>query len=98
VEYAVKGHNAVMPTVVRKSNKPYQWSIGMADLNKVANVEKMMPADFITPDGFGISRTCREYLQPLITGEAYPPYKGGLPQYVRLKNAPVKQKLGEFTL
>jgi 6-phosphofructokinase 1 len=98
VDFAVKGHNAVMPTIVRKSSKPYRWTVGMADLNKVANVEKMMPADFISPDGFGITRKCREYLQPLITGEAYPPYSGGLPQYVRLKNAPVKKKLGEFSV
>ncbi len=97
VEFAVKGRNAVMPAIVRGSNKPYRWKIGMADLNKVANVEKMMPKDFISPDGFGITNKCRQYLAPLIQGEDYPPYKNGLPLYVRLKNAAVKKKLrGEF--
>jgi 6-phosphofructokinase 1 len=98
VEYAIKGHNSVMPTIVRKSSKPYKWTIGMAPLAKVANVEKMMPADFITPDGFGITAKCRAYLEPLIKGEDYPPYKDGMPQYVRLKNVAVKKKLGGFKL
>jgi 6-phosphofructokinase len=44
-------------------------------------------------DGFGITRACREYLLPLIAGEDYPPYKDGLPQYVRLKNVAVPKKL-----
>jgi 6-phosphofructokinase 1 len=99
VKFALKGHNAVMPTIVRKSGKKYKWDIGMAPLDKVANVEKMMPADFISPDGFGITNKCRNYLEPLIKGEDYPPYKDGLPQYVRLKNVPVKKKLkGNFKI
>jgi 6-phosphofructokinase 1 len=93
VELALKGHNAVMPTIERKSDKPYRWSIGMADLRKVANVEKKMPAGFISRDGFGISARCRQYLSPLIKGEAYPPYRNGLPQYVTLKNIAVPKKL-----
>jgi len=97
VELAVKGRNSVMPTVVRASNKPYKWKVGVAELSKVANVEKMMPTDFITADGFGITAKCRQYLEPLIKGEDYPPYKDGMPQYVRLKNVAVKKKLkGEF--
>ena len=99
VELAIKGHNSVMPTVVRKKNKPYKWAVGMAPLDKVANVEKMMPADFISADGFGITAKCRTYLEPLIKGEDYPPYKDGMPQYVRLKNVPLKKKLkGEFSV
>ncbi|MEM1243728.1 MAG: 6-phosphofructokinase [Pseudomonadota bacterium] len=95
VELAVKGKNAVMPIVVRKSNKPYRWTIGEVALKKVANVEKNMPRNFITKDGFHITSRCRNYLLPLIKGEAYPPYKNGLPQYVSLKNTPVKKKLIE---
>jgi 6-phosphofructokinase 1 len=82
-----------MPTVVRVSNKPYKWKVGVAALDKVANVEKMMPQDFITADGFGITEKCRQYLAPLIQGEDYPPYRNGLPDYVRLKNAAVPKKL-----
>jgi len=94
VELAVKGRGAVMPTIVRTSNKPYKWKIGVADLEKVANVEKKMPREYITEDGFGITNRCRNYLAPLIRGEDYPPYKDGLPQYVVLKKVPVKKKLG----
>jgi 6-phosphofructokinase 1 len=70
----------------------------MAPLSKVANVEKMMPKDFITKDGFGITDKCRTYMEPLIKGEDYPPYKDGMPQYVRLKNVAVPKKLGAFKL
>jgi 6-phosphofructokinase len=96
VELALKGENAVMPTVDRVSDKPYKWKIGVAQLSKVANVEKMMPRDFITKDGFGITDKCRTYLAPLIKGEDYPPFKDGLPQYVQLKNLAVTKKLGGF--
>ena len=93
VELAIKGRTGVMPVIVRKSNKPYRWSIGVADLKDVANAEKMMPRDFITEDGFHITAKCRQYLKPLIAGEDNPPYRGGLPAYVRLKNAAVPKKL-----
>ncbi len=96
VEYAIAGHNSVMPTIDRESNSPYRWKVGMAQLANVANVEKMMPADFISEDGFGITAACREYLAPLIEGEDYPPYKDGLPDYVRLKNVAVNKKLDDF--
>ena len=98
VELALKGRNAVMPTIVRKSDKPYKWSVGVANLDDVANVEKKLPRDFITEDGFGITAQCRQYLAPLIQGEDYPPFRNGLPQYVTLKNAAVPRKLPEFKL
>jgi 6-phosphofructokinase 1 len=96
VEYALAGHNSVMPTVVRKSSVPYVWEIGEAPLSEVANVEKFMPKDFISDDGFGITDKCRDYLYPLISGEDYPPYENGLPKYVTLTNAGVAKKLGPF--
>ena len=99
VELALKGHNAVMPTIVRKSDKPYKWTTGVADLKDVANVEKMMPRRYISRDGMGITEECRDYLLPLIKGEDYPPFKNGLPQYVTLKNVAVAKKLKtSFTL
>jgi ATP-dependent phosphofructokinase / diphosphate-dependent phosphofructokinase len=98
VELALKGQNAVMPTVQRLSDKPYKWKVGVAPLSKVANVEKFMPRDFISADGFGITEKCRAYLAPLIKGEDYPPFKDGLPQYVQLKNVAVAKKLGKFEI
>ncbi|MEW6314580.1 MAG: 6-phosphofructokinase [Pseudomonadota bacterium] len=99
VELALKGKNAVMPAIKRKSAKPYKWVIEVADLNKVANVEKMMPPDFISADGFGVTAKCRAYLAPLIHGEDYPPFRNGLPNYVKLKNVAVTKKLkGDFKI
>jgi 6-phosphofructokinase 1 len=98
VEFALQGHNSIMPTVVRKSSDPYVWEVGEAPLSEVANVEKFMPNDFITEDGYGITDKCREYLYPLIEGEDYPPYEKGMPKYVTLKNAPVAKKLQAFEL
>jgi 6-phosphofructokinase 1 len=99
VEMALAGKNAIMPTIDRVSNNPYQWEIGSADLADVANVEKIMPLDFITADGFGITDKCRDYLYPLIQGEAYPDYdERGMPRYVVLKNELVDKKLGDFDL
>ena len=92
VELAVKGVSGVMPTIVRASSRPYRWKIGVARLEDVANVEKKMPRDFITPDGFHITAKCRNYLLPLIAGEAFPPFENGLPRYVRLKNLAVRRK------
>jgi 6-phosphofructokinase len=96
VELALEGRNSVMPTILRKSSHPYVWEVGEAHLSEVANAEKKMPADFITPDGFGITAACREYLSPLIQGEDYPPYKNGLPDYVTLQNKAMEKKLPEF--
>jgi 6-phosphofructokinase 1 len=99
VEYAVKGMNAVMPAIKRRSSRPYRWQIVPVPLAAVANVEKKVPREFVSPDGFGITAACRRYLEPLIAGEDYPPYRHGLPAYVRIKGAAVKRKLkGDFKL
>jgi 6-phosphofructokinase 1 len=90
---ALKGHNAVMPAILRTSDKPYRWKIGIAPLADVANQEKMLPRDFITSDGLGITAKARAYLSPLLKGEAPPPYRDGLPRYVRLKNVAVAKRL-----
>jgi 6-phosphofructokinase 1 len=93
VEFAVKGKTAVMPVIKRVSDTPYRWRIDEAPLSRVANKEKMLPARFISKDGFSITDAARRYLQPLIRGEDYPPYFNGLPKYVSLKNVPVAAQL-----
>jgi 6-phosphofructokinase len=93
VEMALAGENAVMPAIIRTADKPYKWRIEAAPLARVANKEKMMPKKFISSDGFGITAACRRYLEPLIKGEAYPPYKNGLPVYADLKKISVRKKL-----
>jgi 6-phosphofructokinase 1 len=93
VELAVRGKSAVMPVIVRKSSKPYRWSIGEAPLSAVANQEKKLPRNFISADGFGITAACRAYLSPLIGGEDYPPYVRGLPAYGALRGVSVRKRL-----
>lgn len=91
VEFAVAGYHSVLPIIVRESDEPYRWRIDQAPLEKVANIEKKLPRDYITEDGFGITADCRRYLQPLIEGEDYPPFVNGLPAYQRL-NLPLLEK------
>jgi len=99
VEKALEGKNSIMPTVVRTSNAPYAWEIGEAPLSEVANVEKMMPMEYISEDGFGITQACKDYLYPLIKGESYPEYDdNGMPKYVTMKGESVEKKLPEFEL
>lgn len=98
VDLALQGKNAVMATIERLADAPYRWRIGEAPLQDIANVERKMPAEFISADGFHITEACRTYLQPLIAGEEPPPYRNGLPDYVRLNNQGVEKKLPEFKI
>ena len=93
VEFAVAGKNASMPVIRRLADAPYRWDIAEAQLSAMANVERKVPAEFITADGFGITEAGLRYLRPLIEGEAPPPCRNGLPVYVQLKNMPVGKVL-----
>ncbi len=95
VEFAIAGKSAVMPAIRRLSDAPYRWDIVEAPLSEVANREKLIPSHFITADGFGVTEAARRYLAPLILGEAYPPYKNGLPDYVKLQNVLAPKKLAD---
>ncbi len=92
VEWALAGKTGIMLTLVRDAHAPYRWSIASVPLDQVANQETKLPPHFIDESGFGITQACRDYLLPLIQGEAYPPYRNGLPDYVRLKNQQVSKR------
>ncbi|MCO6441019.1 MAG: 6-phosphofructokinase [Nitrococcus mobilis] len=96
VEFALAGKNAVMPTITRLSDDPYRWQVGEARLAEVANVERKLPAEYISEDGLHITAPCRRYLRPLIAGEDYPPYENGLPSYARLRRCMADKKLPRF--
>ena len=98
VEYAAAGENSIMPIIVRKKAKPYSWEVGKIELSKVANVEKKMPKNFISKDGFGITAACKNYLSPLIQGEAWAPFEEGVIQTAHLKNKLVRKKLKNFKI
>ena len=98
VEFALAGKSDVMLIIKREIGPRcpnYRWHISTVPLSKVANAERKMPRSYITDDGFGITDNCRTYLEPLIQGENYPPYKNGTPEYVILKNLLVEKKLKE---
>ena len=98
IDFVLKGENAVMPIIKRKKTKKYSWEIDKVALSKVANKEEKMPRSYITKDGFGITESCKKYLRPLIQGEAYPPYRNGMPVTANLKNKLLKKKLKDFKL
>ncbi len=85
VDLALSGTSGVMPIIVREQDEPYRWSVGQVPLSEVANQEKKMPEEFIRADGMGITEACRKYLNPLIQGEAYPPYHEGIPDYIQIQ-------------
>ena len=95
VQFAVQGETGIMPIIERLCDDPYEWRIGKARLDDVANVEKTMPDAFIREDGFGITQAARAYLRPLIAGEDYPAYQHGLPRWAMLKNLSVARKLAQ---
>ena len=96
VELAIAGRSGVMTAIVRQQDAPYRWNLGEVPLARVANVERRLPKAFISRDGFGITAAARRYLEPLIAGEDWPPYQGGLPAFARLRNRPVPKKLQPF--
>jgi len=93
VELALAGVHGKLPIVVRLSDDPYRWEVGSVDLSAVANVEKTVPAEYISDDGYHVTDAARRYLAPLIQGEDYPPYRHGVPDYVRLSNTLVEKTL-----
>jgi len=92
-EMALAGKHGKMPIIKRLSDEPYRWEIAEVNLSDVANVERHVPPEFITEDGYGITEAARRYLKPLIEGEDYPPYEGGIPRYVILKQQMAAKKL-----
>jgi len=92
VEYAVKGMNGVMPIIQRISDSPYKWKVVPAPLNKIANVEKKLPANFISKDGFSLTSKAKAYFQPLVEGDSDPKrimsYKAGKMHMVQKKLKP----------
>ena len=97
VEFCLNGDSSVMPVIVRLKTKKYSWKIGKVKLSKVANIEKKLPSSYITKDGFNVTKKFRTYIEPLILGEAYLPFKNGLPINANLKNKLVKKRLKKFS-
>ncbi len=93
---AAAGLSGVMVKIVRTSNSPYQWEIGLQPLADIANVEHFIPRDWISEDGLLPNEKFVEYARPLIEGESRLPMENGLPRYVALEKVPVEKKLPAY--
>ena len=78
-EWALAGRGGVMASVRRISDAPYRWKIEPVPLAAVANRVRRVPKTFISADGFSLTAAARRYLQPLLGGEDWPPFRDGLP-------------------
>ena len=96
VELALEDNGGVMVTIERTADDPYAWRTGQAPLGEVANVERKLPPNYISQDGFGITSAALRYLRPLIAGEDYPEYADGLPRYTKLTSQLTPKKLPPF--
>ena len=68
----------------RVSNDPYQLQYATYDIDKVANIEKRIPFEWIIRNNTYVSDELVEYMKPLIQGEMLPPFENGLPMHLRL--------------
>jgi len=93
VRAAVEGKSAFMVKIVRLQTAPYKWTTGLQPLQDIANVEHLVPRDWLTEDGFLPNEKFIEYARPLIEGEVKFPVEGGLPKYVALEKARLEKKL-----
>lgn len=82
VKYAAEGMTAVMSTIKRVSNDPYQWIIEPENVSLIANQAKTIPLEWITPEKNDVTPEMEAYLRPLILGEVSLQYKDGLPMYL----------------
>lgn len=82
VKYAAEGMTAVMSTIKRVSNDPYQWIIEPENVALIANQAKTIPLEWITPEKNDVTPEMEAYLRPLIIGEVSLQYKDGLPMYL----------------
>ncbi len=99
IKYAKNNMSDIMLTIRNDSLKDkYKWSIDHTDLDKVANIEKMLPKNFIKNNGFEITQSCKKYILNLIKGEDYPIYKNGFPKYAKLKCKTIKKRLPAYKL
>jgi len=97
VKNALKGVNGKMVTLVREKGPKYKCTTGLAELKDVANGEKKVPKEYINDRGNHITKAMKDYLRPLIQGEARITIdKDGLPVFMRFRKKPLKKKLPEY--
>ncbi len=93
VRAAVEGKSGYMVKLVRLSDEPYRWTTDLQPLGDIANVEHLVPRDWISEDGFMPNEKFVRYARPLIEGEVRVPVEGGLPKFAVLEKVAVEKKL-----
>jgi ATP-dependent phosphofructokinase / diphosphate-dependent phosphofructokinase len=93
VRAAIDGKSGFMVKIVRLQSSPYKWTTGLQPLDTIANIEHLVPREWISEDGFLPNEKFIEYARPLIEGEVKVPMEGGLPKYVTLEKVKVEKKL-----
>ncbi len=97
VRYALDGVNGKMVTLVRQNGPKYKCTTGLAELKDVANGEKKVPREFINDKGNHITDAMRDYLRPLVQGEAPITIdKDGLPVFTRFERKMLEKKLPKY--
>jgi len=93
VAAALAGECGKMVTLVRDDTNGYACTTGLVELERVANGEKMLPAEYINDAGNGVTEAFRDYLRPLVQGEAAIEIgPDGLPVFARLAKHRVEKK------
>lgn len=81
---ALSGETGRMAAIQRLSDKPYRVEFISVPVNEVANHEKIVPMNWITPDGHDVTAEMMDYLKPLIQGETNLKYENGIPKQIKL--------------
>ena len=84
VKAAVGGETGKMMTFVRSEGE-YSVTTKPEDIDKIANMVREVPREFINKEGNNVTDKCLEYILPLIKGETDPVYKNGLPVHFVIK-------------
>lgn len=83
VRLAFSGLSGLMVTLVREK-EDYFCRTGSVELDKVANLEKKVPREWITAQGNDLAADFLRYAAPLVRGRLAVPELAGLPNYARL--------------
>jgi 6-phosphofructokinase 1 len=93
VRAAVEGKSGFMVKIVRQGGPVYSSTTGLQPLSDIANVEHLLPRDWVSADGFMPNEKFVQYARPLIEGEVKVPTEGGLPKFAVLQNKTLPCKL-----
>jgi len=84
VKAAADGATNRVIIIKRLSSEPYAFATDAMEIEKMANIEKMVPREWITPDGDYVTKEYLDYARPLIQGEVAPFWSGGMPRHLVL--------------